>query len=73
MKSGYEATHLLAQGALDVQILYGQLLDTKALLFHTPEAEQSELRAEVGRLTQEIRRKLREKHYANAPRGVASA
>jgi len=59
--TGYEAAHILANGTPDAQELLRQLHNVKALLSRAPEELQPELRAEVGKLTQEIRNTLRER------------
>lgn len=64
MPNGHEATQVATHGTAEARDLLRQMYDIKARLFRTPEAEQPELRAEVGRLTQEIRRELREGHRA---------
>lgn len=57
---GHEALLLKRIQSPEIQDLYKRLHDAKARLFQAPETERGPLRDEVGRLTQEIRRKLRE-------------
>ncbi len=57
--TGYEAAHILANGTPGAQELLRQLHNVKALLFRAPEELQPELRAEVGKLTQQARTMLR--------------
>ena len=56
-----------------MRALYDQMHDTKARLFVAREGEQPEIRAEVYRLTETIRKRLREEHHADNSRGATTA
>ncbi len=69
---GYEATYLQDAGE-ELHALYLQLMDTKTRLFVAHEDLQPEIRAEVSRLTEIIRKRLREEHHADNSRGATTA